>query len=225
MARLTEAEPAPKQTPDAWAPTVLPEPTSSLDLTRLIRSSDRRFLDVLNARQSRAGGRLNLDDLSAVLWHATLLRDRWPGRFGLPAESRSAPSAGGLHSIRILCLPLSPEDSAGLYEPDRHRLLGWEGLELARPTAATLAFDLTGASTGTMLQFAADEYKIAACYYQPASLIWRDAGALAATVALVATAVGLEATLLGHHGDALVQSAGFGPTYRGVGGVLLGSPP
>ena len=192
------------------------------DLPRGVHNPEAPFLQVLNARVSRFGGSLAPGDLSSALWHSMLLRERRPiGRFGLPWESRSAPSAGGLHPIHLLCLPIGENGPVALYDPDRHRHLLLTGGAAAYAENAASVLELTGATAGTTLQFAADHSKIDACYENADSLLWRDAGALAATVCLVAAALELAAVPLGRTGTRILRAAGLPDPFIGVGAVHL----
>lgn len=197
----------------------------AVDLSRDITTDSPPFFDALNARRSAVGSGMTPVGLSSVLWHSTLLRSRGPGgRFGLPWESRSAPSAGGLHPIRILSLPVQSDAPAGIYDHYRHRVLLLTGIQTALAANASSVFELTGSQCGVTLQFAADRSKLDACYENAASLLWRDAGALVSTICLVASALGLAAVPLGRTGTTILRAAGIGTPFIGVGGVHLGGP-
>jgi hypothetical protein len=216
-----DPEPRPKPPPNAWTPLALPASTP-VPLPRRIRSSDQGFFEVLGSRHSRAGLAVSLDDLSSLLWHSTLLRSRRPsGRFDVPWESRAAPSAGGLHGISILVLPLEQDAFGGCYDPEGHFLHKYDGpgLALNRKSIA----DILGIATGTTLQLAADTSKYDACYEAAESLMWRDAGALATIICLVATALGINSTPIGRTGEDVVRSLGLPAPFTGAGAVHIGS--
>ena len=144
-------------------------------------------------------------------------------RLPAPSESRTAPAAGGIHCIRLICLALNSDGITGLYEPDRHELVL---LDEAVQKAATdenrrSVSAICGASSGVTLQFAADVPRIEAAYENPETLIWRDAGALLMTVALVAEALDLAAAPLGRVGDSIVRAAGLDRGWRGAGAIHL----
>lgn len=190
---------------------------------RQVLAPERDFFDVLNSRRSRTGGAVGEDSLAALLRHTTMLRTRrLDGRFG-EWESRSAPSAGGLHAIRILCLPLERDAPAGLYDQARHALLASGSLVAARRLNKESVLQLSGATSGTTLQLMADRAQYEACYSHPETLAWRDAGALSATAAFVATALGLEGIVLGRHGDDVLEAASLAPTFAAVGAIHLGA--
>lgn len=163
-----------------------------------------------------------MGDLSSLLWHSTVLRERrMVGRFGIPWESRPTPSAGGLHAIRILVLPLYQSPTAGEYVPEGHALapIDLAAIEANRASVA----ELLGPIAGTTLQFAYDVELLEACYEHANTLMWRDAGALATTVCLVATWLGLTSVVLGRTGDTVVRKAGLTPGFVGVGAVHIGT--
>lgn len=218
---LTDVEPSPRAGPAPWR-AVEPDVVGSIDLSRNILVPEVSFLAILQARESGIGGPVGLLELSSLLWHATALRNRrQDGRFGIPWESRPAPSAGGLHPTRIVCLPVGG-GYGGLYDPDRHRLLRLRGADPDAPWNARNVLEIAGANAGVTLQLAADRSKVAACYNGPDTLMWRDAGALAATLCLVATALGLTSVVLGRHGTEAVLSAGLPSRFGGVGAVHVG---
>lgn len=216
----TDAEPVPRL--GVQAPSRIPWPTEWTPLPRAIRQPETPFLDVLRARRSAVGGPVDIDDLSSLLWHTTALRARRAdGRFGIPWESRPAPSTGGLHAVRIIVLPLDGTAPAGEYLPDQHALapIHPRGVEANSVSVA----DVIGVTAGTTLQFACDLQLLAACYENPDTLGWRDAGALAATIAFTATALGLTSVVLGRVGNEVLRAAGVDPAFTGVGAVHVGS--
>lgn len=182
------------------------------------------FGAVLAERRSGIGGCLTLERLAALLWHSARVRQRHPhGRFGLPWDQRASASAGGLHVIHLLCLPLEETGQAGVYDPLAHALVGADISSDAGARNRELVHSLTGARAGTAIWFAADEGKLRACYENGGSLILRDAGALAATIELCCAWLGLTACTLGALGGSMPAEFGL-PSARfvGAGGILIG---
>ena len=217
-------EPRPRPAPLV----VMPPPWAGLPVTplpRAVRELNVQFLDVLRARQSKPGrGSLLPVDLASVLWHATMVRERRPASTRFAAwESRAAPSAGGLHVVATLCLPIDQELPVGIHDAAHHTLAA-----LPDQTDETLAAnsasvsELIGARHGVTLQFAADMARVDASYEQGTSLAWRDAGVLLAVLTLVAEALGMIGTPLGRTGDAIIATAGLAPPrWIAVGAVHL----
>lgn len=214
-----EGEPLPRRDVVAERSTI--PTTRCVKLPRSIQRPEIDFFDVLERRRSCLGGAVPAELLSSVLWHSLLLRDRRPGRFGVVRESRAAPSAGGLHPVRIMVLPLDRANAQGLFLDHEHALAPVDGAALALNRASIA--EILRASTGTTLQFAADRSLLDACYENAASLMWRDAGALAATIGLVATALDLVATPVGRTGEPIVRAAGLPTAFVGAGAVHLGA--
>lgn len=217
----TDEEPAPRL--PAARPLRLPLPEDAVPLSRSsIREPDTTFLDVLRNRRSRVGRDLSEEDLSSLLWHATALRERSPiGRFGIPWESRPTPSAAGLNALRILVMPLHDPALSGEYLPDRHALAAIrpEALRLNRDNVA----ELLGECGGTTLQLACDEPLIEACYENSSSIIWREAGAMAAVISLTAEALGLSSVLLGRIGSAILAATDADHRLAAVGAIHIGA--
>lgn len=233
MATHTEAKTAVADGEPRPRPAPLPVPPPpwaglpAMPLPRAVRESDARFLDVLRSRRSAPGeGQLLPIDLPSVLWHATMVRERRPASVRFAAwESRAAPSAGGLHPVAILCLPIDPDLPAGIHDAARHSLTALPG-DAAAALAANAASvsEMIGVGRGATLQFAADMARVEASYDRGATLAWRDAGALLAVITLVAEALGLAATPLGRTGAAIVAAAGLdAPRWKAVGAVHLAS--
>lgn len=160
-------------------------------------------------------------DLASLLRLGTMLRSRrLDGRFG-EWESRAAPSAGGLHAIALLVLPME-SGPTGIYDDARHRLLAppdpARALVLNRASVAALC----GARAGTTIQLLADGPRYAACYEDHCSLMWRDAGALVAILALVSTALDLNSVILGREGKDIAQAAGL-ERWTAVGAIHVGA--
>ncbi|MEO1089336.1 MAG: hypothetical protein AAFX81_01785 [Pseudomonadota bacterium] len=221
MVSPIEAEPRPRLKPGFWARPCI-ESQTTFDLPRSIHAPDVCFFAVLNARRSGVGGPLSLDDLASVLWHAMLLRGRQlDGRFGLPWESRSAPSAGGLHTLGLVSLPLDTGLPMGLYEPDKHQILQIPGCVEMQAENRRSVRDLANAQHGVTLQILSDSRKLEACYENSRSLMWRDVGALVSVVCLVATALELQAIPLGRIGNEIVGGSGLAPEFEPAGAVHL----
>jgi len=126
-----------------------------------------------------------------------LIRERRPSPGPLRGwESRSAPSAGGLHEIEILCLPLDYSLPISWYDPLRHRLIP-TAKEGGSDDYRQVIADLCGSTAGITLQFVADWLRLSTVYANASSLLWRDAGALLTTVCLVAEAANVASTPLG----------------------------
>lgn len=154
-----------------------------------------------------------------------MLRERrFDGRFGV-WESRSAPSAGGLHALHLLCLPIETGLTAGLYDPEVHALRAPHALEQARALNKKSVSEIVGAVGGTTLQFVADHRRYRACYNYSESLMWRDVGAITAIICLVATNLGLMSTPLGRHGIDVVGVVDFDDGFTAAGAIHLGSTP
>lgn len=194
---LTSNEPSPTGAtdPGRWL-------WPSVDGLQMPRPSalDRDFSEVLAKRNSAPGpDSVTSQQLSTILWHSCLIRERHPPRGSVRGwESRIAPSAGGLHELEILCLPLGGTLPMSWYDPLQHRLLPVAALE---PGAADghrqVVADLCGSTDGISLQFVADWQRLSRLYSNASSLLWRDAGALLMAVCLVAEATNVACTPLG----------------------------
>ncbi|RDC59393.1 hypothetical protein HME9302_00581 [Alteripontixanthobacter maritimus] len=190
-----------------------------IPLTRRILTDSDSFFEVLSRRHSALGGSVNERELSSVLWHAMLLRERnRKSRFG-EWESRAAPSAGGLHSLGIACLPVDGSPWCGLYDPEAHELRSSTTFESAVSLNRSEINEILSSKHGITLQFIGDRRRYEACYHHWETLFWRDAGALLGIITMTAAALGLEATPVGRNGSDIVAEAGF-PTEYLAGGAI-----
>lgn len=219
MARHIDAEPKPRSPAEKWQKPVI-QSVGSVFLPKIEATDNPAFFDIVDRRRSLVGDPLPELKLASVLWHSMRYRESGEGRFGMEWTSRTAPSAGGLHPIEILCLPVESDGLAGIYDPSGHaiRQLG-HGLMDARAMNAKNLNELTGAISGTTLQLVGDQSKLDACYTEADSLLLRDSGALATIISLVATACDLRSVILGRMGTDVVRAAGIGPPFIGLGAI------
>jgi len=200
----------------------LPDWPIVTDWATSFETPTRDFMAVLATRRSSTGAAVGDDELAALLRHSTMLRHRGSdGRFGR-WESRPTPSAGGMHAIRILCLPWQPTGTGGIYDADRHVLFDPPSLGEALRLNRSNVGELTAATDGTTLQLVADIGHYDSCYRNSSSLMWRDSGALCATIGLVAAALSLTAVVLGRIGTDIVEAAGLMHPHVGAGAIHIG---
>ena len=218
-----DSEPSPRDTPLGWKQTKI-ERKFSYRLPIAERPITPDFFDILDRRVSKIGGPLSDLHLAMMLSNCFKIRNCGTGRFGLRWESRSAPSAGGLHPIEILCLPICKSDLAGIYDPQSHELFyPNETIDLACEQNAINVHELTNAKHGITLQLIADSSKLDACYENSSSLLLRDAGALATIMTMVATALDLNSVIIGRMGTEYCRIIGLPQAYIGVGAVHVSS--
>lgn len=164
---------------------------------------------------------LSTEALGTILLHATRLRTRGTdGRFGR-WESRNVPSAGGIHGIRVIVLPVSGNAPQGLHDPDNHAIIELPGSQKASLNARSFLGELGLPPVGVFLQFVANEPAYRTRYENADTLIARDAGALVTVISLVAEWIGCQCRPLGHIDKGIASTAGLGPSFTGMGGALL----
>lgn len=178
--------------------------------------------DVLAARRSAISGRVSQQQLGDLLFHVMRERCRGPGRFGVPWVGRASPSAGGLHVLSILCIPVEEDVPVGVYDPSSHTLMLVQDPNPVRNANSNSVNSLCSAAAGTTLQFIADIEFLEGCYENSASLLWRDSGALATTICMVATSLGMTSVVLGRVGSSLLNGVNFSDRFIGAGAVHLG---
>jgi len=139
-------------------------------------------------------------------------------------QHRRYPSSGGVHEIDVLIV-----DRIG------HRLFRYDPIAHATEQVACAsegalsnlthqAENTLALHKGRLLWMVADVDLIAAKYEYPESLIWRDAGIVAATMCYVAEAMNLACCPLGVTGEPHIsEMLGSSGRIIGVGGMVIGS--
>lgn len=140
---------------------------------------------------------------------------------GFDISLRPAPSAGAIHPIHLVFC--APGDGVWRrYDGVDHTLVEVTSSLDARDAHRAMQ-EVLPAPEATLILFAAEVGKTAAKYDNPASLIWRDAGALLAVMGLAAHALSLGFCPLGVTGEPwvghLLQQQGL----FGVGAAFVGT--
>ena len=182
-------------------------------------------LQVLHQRESRRQfGALPDAQLSALLWFSakTLRTRREPSGFAW--QHRPAPSGGGRHPIHILVFaPALHPDAVSLYEPERHALLALKVPQGAATADFVQRIEfVVPPQQGTVLCFAAEPARSASRYDNCESLVWRDAGSLAATVHIAAEALSLNCCVFGPLFQSWISHTLPRSGFIGMGGVIVG---
>lgn len=182
--------------------------------------STRSFLDVVEARTSRREFfPLNIEALSALLWHTCRTKQQELSNLGFTLERRPVPSAGAIHPIHVL---VASRTSLEKYDSVGHQLgllnvtnellsRIWNDVESVLPAPFSVAIIFVG-ETG----------KTSAKYVNAESLIWRDSGVLQGHMALVAEVLDLNYCPLGITGEAWARELNAKGQLVGVGVALVG---
>jgi len=180
---------------------------------------------VLQRITRRAFAPIGAAQLGTLLWFSAKTHARHRQQTSIHWEHRPAPSAGGLHPIHLLIIPVvADEGRVSLYDPHAHALIELEaGTDLPTRHFVEKLSAVVHPGEGTIIWFAADFDKTLARYEAGESLVWRDAGALAATIGVVAEAMDLNCCAIGLSGDDWIATVLPSPRFGGVGGCVVGS--
>ena len=139
---------------------------------------------------------------------------------GFDLSRRPAPSAGAIHPIHVV---LSTPGQPGWhrYDAKEHTLVAFESSLAAHEVHKAMQGVLT-APDATLVLLAAEPGMTGAKYDHPASLIWRDAGALLAVMGLAAQALSLAFCPLGVTGEPWVGRLLEERGLVGVGAAFVG---
>lgn len=227
MSDPTEADPAPRSPP--WGGEAEPWPVRhTLQLAAPAPPPVSTFAETLAARRSvRRMTAAPLREVANLLGFARAERRAWVHE-GLRRASRPSPSAGALHPVEVLVVPMRGAPRAFRHVPDVPSL---DILRVADPDALRLhrrfAAELAPEARGALLLFVGDAARVGAAYRRPDSLLWRDAGALLQTIHLCATAFRMAFCPLGPLGQEVfdaVLAPVDGRSLRAVGTALVGIP-
>jgi hypothetical protein len=168
--------------------------------------------------------RAPLRELINALAYATAPRSVLEGDVFMRSR-RPSPSAGALHPMETVLVDWRGSPRAMRYNARVHRL---ELLVVTNPGPlrhfARTCADMLPDAWGTALVFIGHESRVAAAYEDPASLLWRDSGALMQTLFLTATAFRLAFCPLGILGHEVIQALGLPRDVVATGAALLGRP-
>ncbi|PZQ78231.1 MAG: hypothetical protein DI563_00795 [Variovorax paradoxus] len=172
-------------------------------------------------RTQRQMGAISHADLSAWLdlsCRAELIEG---SIYGFDVSLRPAPSAGAIHPIHLIFA--APGASTWQrYDGVDHALVDVpSGLD-ARAVHRAMQ-EVLPVQEATLILFAAEAGKTAAKYEHPASLIWRDAGALLAVMSFASHALALGFCPLGVTGEPWVGRLLEQKGLVGVGAAFVGT--
>ena len=183
------------------------------------------FFAVLQARITRREFG-PIDDLAlwTWLWNSVGVSSSSPIHSVERWQHRRYPSSGGVHEIDVLTV-----DRIGgrlfRYDPIAHATEQIACEDGAASSSLTQeAENILPLHDGRLVWMVADVDLIAAKYEHPESLIWRDAGVVAATMCFVGEAMNLACCPLGMTGEPHVSKMlGSSGRIIGVGGLAIGS--
>ncbi len=186
-----------------------------------VANSASRLLDA--RRSVRHGGSFALPALASVLLASNRVITSETADDGYLRTWRPNPSAGGRHPIDILVDVRDVEGlKAGVYWFDA---VYWSlreahdlDAELVRSRQAVADAVSTQRPPGAVLFLVADFGRTESRYDHPATLVWRDAGALMVSIQFAAAGAGLSSCPAGIGGTMRLPNLGVD-----VGAVVLGS--
>ncbi len=215
--------PVPKEKLEPWQPiswppgerllldSLTPAPACAAEVDQFLRTR----------RTERKMGPISDGELGTWLdlgCRAQLIQD---SVYGFDISLRAAPSAGAIHPIHLV-LANPGESSWRRYDGIEHALIDIPSSLDAREVHQDMQA-VVPAPAATLILFAAEVGKTAAKYDHPASLVWRDAGALLAVMGLAAHAHGLAFCPLGVTGEPWVGRLLEQQGLFGVGAALVGT--
>jgi len=216
-------EPKPRPHPKIWNNPKI-DCSGFIELVAPNESLEGSFSESMARRYSGIGDRVDDADLSNLLWHSSYCHPaEQAGRFDRTWYHSFPPAAAGLHSLRILCIPIGDQPIC-IYDRKAHRLNLLPNAEDARKENVANVRELTSAENGITLQFFADPTELESCYENSTSLLWRDSGALATAISFVAATSGLTSVILGRIGTNIIRFSGLEVPFLGFGAVHIGTP-
>lgn len=193
-----------------------------VDLSSAIKGCDPEVERFLRSRRTdRVLDGLSFDQLGPWLDLCCRAQEVHSSKYGFDLSLRPAPSAGAIHPIHLILVEPSGANWQR-YDAVDHVLVKvpskLDACEVHRALQRVLS-----APNATLILLAAEVGKTAAKYEHPASLVWRDAGALLAVMGLAAHAVSLGFCPLGVTGEPWVSGLLEQQGLFGVGAAFVGS--
>lgn len=215
-------DPLPRIRPGYYRPYVWPVG----EMRRLATRSSALDIDLvslLELRETRREFSRPTDEglLGEFLWLACRNRSSRPSVYGPNQETRTAPSAGGMHPIHVL---ISRSGSPWMrYDPVEHALVDIPLSALSATAARKAAGELIAVGQGVLIGLVAEPGKTAAKYENHESLVWRDAGVALGYMSIVAEALGLAFCPLGITGAPfLTDFLPVGTPIKAAGMAVVG---
>jgi len=215
--------PAPKEQPQPWQPMSWPQ-GDRLQLDSLA-SSLSCLAEVDEFLRTRRTERLfgPITDAALGTWLDLGCRAQiFEGTaYGFDISWRPAPSAGAIHPIHLI-FATPGQSSWRRYDGISHALIDVPS-ELDAKEVHRAMQEVLPTVHATLILYAAEVGKTAAKYDHPASLVWRDAGALLAVMGLAAHAQSLAFCPLGVTGEPWVGRLLEQQGLFGVGAAFVGT--
>ena len=222
MSIPTDEDPRPRSVPDMMLPPVDWPVSRALDCGDVVSPVEQSFLTTLRGRDVPTASmtRAPLRELVNAVAFGTRPREIMEGDpFG--RSRRPSPSAGAIHPVDVLLV--HGVSRVFRYAPLTHQL---EILRVSQPEHLHAfvhdCHQILPEASGTAIVLVGYMGRVAAVYERPASLLWRDGGALLQTLALVATAYRLAFCPLGILGTPVVHAIGLSARVSAVGVALMG---
>jgi SagB-type dehydrogenase family enzyme len=184
---------------------------------------EKSFCEVISARRTtRTFGRIDLSDLSTLLWLTCRSQVWGDSALGFPVTKRPTPSAGAIHPVHVL-VNSSNDHKWWRYLADDHALADVTNSMRSAGEIRYAQQEVLASAEGTIFLFVAEPGKTFAKYDAGCSLVWRDAGVLLGCIALAAEALTLNFCPLGITGEPWASRLDQQGSLVGVGMALLGS--
>ncbi|HHM7088332.1 nitroreductase family protein [Pseudomonas aeruginosa] len=179
-------------------------------------------LQLLERRRSRRSfSPLTPEELAALLWFSARTLATANSNLGFELEHRPSPSAGAIHPIHVLVL-LPGDTEWSRYDGRANALIEVPGSSGTLHGLTAQMESIVPAPEATKTLLVAEPGKTQAKYFNSASLIWRDAGALLATMGIAAEALNLNYCPLGTTGEPWASELSSTGDLVGVGAALVG---
>lgn len=217
--------PVPKEQPGLWQPILWPQ-GNQLQLDSLApplpcKEEVDQFLR--SRRTERQFGPISDEILGGWLDLGCRAQLVSTSAYGFDISWRPTPSAGAIHPIHLI-FAVPGQSTWRRYDAVEHVLIDMPSKLDAREVVQAMQ-EVLPAAHATLVLYAAEVGKTAAKYDSPASLIWRDAGALLAVMGLAAYAHSLAFCPLGVTGEPWVGRLLKQQGLFGVGAAFIGTRP
>jgi SagB-type dehydrogenase family enzyme len=183
------------------------------------------FWDVLRNRSSgRDFRKLSLEEISAVLWASSKVKNLAVQENGYILTHRPASSAGARHPIDLVVTSSTLNcNEFHYYNPFDHTLNKLDLVNFSIDAFLHHIASVISLGEGTIIWFICHPQRTSAKYENFQSLVWRDAGVLIHSIQIACCGLSLNSCPVGSLGEPFI-SKGFSDVgdIFGVGGILIG---
>jgi SagB-type dehydrogenase family enzyme len=177
---------------------------------------------ILNRKSERTFAQLSLEEIGSILWISVKVKEITVQTNGYILTHRPSASAGARHPIDTLVFYKTDSYKCYYYNPFEHSL-NLLALDKSIDSLVSHINSIVNIQNGAIIWFIAHPSRTEAKYLNPASLIWRDAGALLHCVQIACTSLKTKSCPIGSLGEPYISDIfSNNGEILSAGGLIVG---